>query len=305
MNWKDCIAFFILFGLLLVSCSPVSDLETQGWPDNNDIATMISLTLTQRAERVLRNTPQPGEQVSESQENGEETAVVNPDEMVFWEKIATENASNDREVNEDLNESPDQDLSDGQEVTGTAQFVTATPTLENSGYQQTVVVTLTATEPSEVQVEEENEPTEEVAGIPGFRALVLVEKLIGFGFDCPEFDEQGEGAYKQQCVFGTEDYQLVVTIWGRTAESIDLIETTVFYFGNMDYTDLTSVFFEIIADISYDGAVPEDAKEWVSSKVEVIKSFGDEAFDEFGGVRYYIYALPSGQVFEIGRKQEN
>jgi hypothetical protein len=243
MSWKLFVSLLFVFGLLLASCSAGSNPDESAWPDDDDIATMIALTLTQRAESGLQDTPQPGEQNEANQEIADSTVVAS-----------------------------DQ-ISEGT----------------NSGDNF-----------EEVQAGEGSEQSFVEIGIPGMNALELVERLVGFGFDCPE-PELRAGIYERRCIFETVDYQYAVTVWGKMIETVDLIEAAAFYFGDQDYTDLTSVVFELVGQTPYDGAVPDDAGRWVSSSLAEIQLVGDEALNEFGGVRFYLYALPSAQILEIGQ----
>ena len=93
-------------------------------------------------------------------------------------------------------------------------------------------------------------------------------------------------------------------MWGSTPDTVDLIEAAAFYFGDLDYSNLTSVVFGMIVEIPYDGADPESARAWVEATIPDIQEIGDEALTDFGGVRYYLYAFPSAHVLEIGRLME-
>ena len=268
----------IVSGLFFVSCSSGQSPESQDWPDDDDIATIIALTLTQRAE----DGSQSMDSDTDIRGEADPTLEYNFGDILLEESTVDENRDDEPSITpgEDVNEP------------------SASPT---STEESAIEVSLTPS-PTRERVTEENEQPQDPAGIPGFSAAELVERLNGFGFDCPMPEDPVEGVYNRQCAFATEDYQYIVTFWGRTANSIDLIETTAFYFGSLDYTDLTAVIFEIIAEISYNGADPEQAKEWINDNVDEIQLIGDEAFDEFGGVRYYIYAIPSAQVLEIGSR---
>jgi hypothetical protein len=138
------------------------------------------------------------------------------------------------------------------------------------------------------------------AGLPGLSSTLVAAQVQGYGFNCaqPELNNTNTA---QRCDLTTDEYQLTVTIWGRTAESVDMIEAAAFYYGDAyDYTDLTAVIFGNIAALPYEASVPEQASAWVQQTIPAVQNTGDEAINHFGGVRYYIYALPSIQVLEIG-----
>lgn len=279
---KRLFIILILFGFLFVSCIPGQNPDAQDWPDDDDIATMIALTLTQLSEEGSSVN-----QGGESQEEGEPTLIFN------LEGIFSEEPTMDHEaiivVSETPESSPEQEQGSDEGDPIATVTPPVTPSADPTSTHTVVVVTST------------QEP-QNLAGIPGFDAGELVDSLVGFGFVCSMPEDRIGGSYNRQCDFTTEDYQYVVKVWGQTERSIDLIEASAFYFGSMDYTDLTAVIFGIISEISYENALPQEAKEWVYNKIDVIQIVGDESVDEFGGVRYHIYALPSAQVLEIGRK---
>jgi hypothetical protein len=285
----------LFFGLMLASCSPVPTLDAQDWPDDDDIATWIALTLTQRFEDGQQVTPQPEGQIPVDQTVEGEPGLGDSDDAIF---VGTH-------TQDVLPSRTDESMGNGQAVDETETPINATPT---------DVATLTPvpeetqqllTETPTLRVTDTPIPTEDrapdiIAGIPGFNALDLVERLAGYGFVCPGEVNPSGISHEEMCVFDSEEFRFEVTVWGRGAESIDLVEAAVFYFGDLDYSSFVSVLFEAVAEISYDGSVQDEAKDWVIEKISEIQYIGDEAVDEFGGVRYYIYALLSAQVLEIG-----
>ena len=126
-------------------------------------------------------------------------------------------------------------------------------------------------------------------------------RLEGYGFTCATPEDLNEQVI-WYCDLVTDEYQFSVTSWGATAEAIDLIEAAAFYYGDLDdYSDLTAVLFGQIAEVPYQGSTPDQARNWVEGTIVSVKDAGVEALNAFGGVRYYVYALPSSQVLEIGR----
>ena len=281
MSCKLGAVFLIIFGFLLASCSSAPELDAQEWPDDNDIATMIALTLTQRVKDGQQNTPQPDGQGTGENRTGEGDS---DEDMLLGETMPQDTSTEENE--QPVEETPTVGATETPTVEVTQQSVEETPTVM-------ITETPTATKEEETPVV--------LAGIPGFNALDLVERLVGFGFDCHEPLNPSEEDYQQRCVFDSDEFRFVVTMWGGMADSIDLVEAAALYFGDLDYSSFVSVIFEEVAEISYDGSTPDEAKDWVIGKVAEIKLIGDEAVDEFGGVRYYMYALPSTQVLEIGR----
>lgn len=144
---------------------------------------------------------------------------------------------------------------------------------------------------------------EGVAGIPELDVVFLLEGLVEFGFDCAA-SESRDDVFARACNFETAEYQFSVTLWGKSPDTVDLIEAVALYFGDEDYSSLTSIVFEKIAETPYEDAEPDAARTWVQATLPGILAIGDEAATTFGGVRYYLYAFPSSQVLEIGGLQE-
>ncbi|MEI7990051.1 MAG: hypothetical protein WCI88_13525 [Chloroflexota bacterium] len=143
-----------------------------------------------------------------------------------------------------------------------------------------------------------------LASLPGLSPSEVVSLIEGYGFDCtlPELNNKRTTQY---CDLTTDEYQFTVSIWGKTAESVDLIEAVAFYYGELeDYSDLTAVIFGNIGGLSYQNSVTQKAKTWVQETIPSVQNSGDEAINIFGGVHYYIYAMPSIQVLEIGKLQK-
>jgi hypothetical protein len=138
-------------------------------------------------------------------------------------------------------------------------------------------------------------------GVPGLDPLDLIQQLEDYGFVCsPPNPVKTNVAWR--CDFVSADFTLLVTIWGKTAAMVDLIEAAAFYYGDLsDYSDLTAAVFGLIARSPYEGSTPDEAQMWAEQSIASVHESGDEAADVFGGVRYYVYALPSVQVMEIGR----
>jgi hypothetical protein len=133
--------------------------------------------------------------------------------------------------------------------------------------------------------------------------LYIVDRLQGYGFSCAQ-EQIESGKFVWHCKYETPEYQFSVNIWGDSPETVDLVEAIAFYYGDLaDYSDLTSVIFGLIAEAPYAGATPENARQWVEQAIPGMQMVGDEALTSFAGVRYYIYALPSSHVLEIGSLQ--
>jgi hypothetical protein len=263
MSGKLCVGLVLILGFFFSSCSPGGGPAGTDWPGENDIATMISITLTHLADVQLQSTPQPADQ-----------GLGNQGSQDLGSGVAQEAENQVAESAEewDLPQDSPENARDGQ-AQGSSQG--------DSGEERSVVP----------------------AGIPGFNAKELVVRLAEFGFECPESQDQ-VAPLQWECVFETEDFRFEISIWGSSIDEIDLVEATAFYFGDLDYTGLTAVIFERVAEMSYENAQPGEAKGWVSVNLAQVLQIGDEAVTDFGGVRYSLYALPSMQVLEIGQQTE-
>lgn len=182
-------------------------------------------------------------------------------------------------------------------------------TLEQSsktGQVQQTVPTLNPTKApvQGVKVESTQSGGSYQASLPGLSPILVISQIEGYGFVCT-LPELNNGRTTQYCDLTTDDYQFTVTIWGQTAESVDLIEAVAFYYGALeDYSGLTAVIFGNIAGLTYQGSLPAQAKAWVLQTIPSVQAAGDEGVNTFGGVHYYIYAMPSIQVLEIGHLQK-
>lgn len=179
---------------------------------------------------------------------------------------------------------------------------------------------LIATAVSEIQAEQakaqptqekvqpvQSEPTQSTQpevtytpSIPGLHPLDLTFRLESYGFTCATPALINERV-TWRCDHVTDEYQFTVTAWGANTEVVDLIEAAAFYYGDLVYSDLTAVVFGQIAEVPYQGSASDLARDWVEGVIRTLQNSGEEALNNFGSVRYYVYAIPSAQVLEIGR----
>jgi hypothetical protein len=267
---KIKLLFLLLTAFSLVACASSPEVD---YPDDQDIATIVAQTLTQQAVEGMEGTPAP--------EGGESTQPGAGDQA---QPPAGEPGG------ERADPGPESPPEGGTGEAETSNQGAADDPTSTSGED-------TSQETSETP----SQPAGEVAdpGIPGLPLWMLWERLTGYGFNCFEPQVQ-EGEYLSECSYETTDYQFNVMIWGRLPDTVDLVEAAAFYYGELDYADLTSAVFELLAEIPYGGAVPEAAGEWVGENMPGINVVGDEAASVFGGVRFYLYAFPSSHVLEIG-----
>ena len=129
--------------------------------------------------------------------------------------------------------------------------------------------------------------------------VALAEQLVNIGFECSQ-PHILEGQIILGCSYETTDFLYTVSIRGSQPDTVDLIEAVAIYFGELDYTELTSIIFEIIGKTAYAGEVPEVAGEWIIETLPEIQVLGDESTQLFGGVRYHLFYFPGAHVLEIG-----
>ena len=249
----------LLLSFTLVSCSKSPMVTEIDYPDEEDLGTLIAKTLTQIAA-----------------DNPEATQVP---------------TDTPQPVEQDSTGPP------------TAQFFTLTPTEQSPAHTLTKALTeAVSTGESPLQPTALTDPTEEsfpLIGVPGLDRGVVLEQMIGIGFECSQPYAQDD-MILNECKYGTSDFLYTISIWGGSADAVDLIEAVGFYFGDLDYTELTSIIFELLVVSSNLGAESGEAGRWIIDTLPDIQQVGDESIQYFGGVRYYLYAFPSAHVLEIG-----
>jgi hypothetical protein len=280
--------YLFLASVLLAACSLSPEPDTAAGSDGALVRTIVPQTLSQQANAQPDDTPQPAQQeaVDEAPGDGALGGNVSGGDVlggnvsggdVSGGDVLGGNVSGDDVSGDDVSAG---DVS-GSDVSG--------DDVSGDGASGDDAVPPDPVDPNQ--------------GIPGLNASDLVDRLFEFGFDCSAPEIQGEH-HIRYCNFETSEYQFSVTIWGSTPDTVDLIEAAAFYFGDLDYSGLTSIVFEMIAEVPYDGADPESAGAWLEATIPEIQNIGDEALTDFGGVRYYLYAFPSAHMFEIGRLLE-
>jgi len=137
--------------------------------------------------------------------------------------------------------------------------------------------------------------------IPGLDPIDVIYLADDYGFECnsPEFKEEH---LIWSCFLELDESQYQVKLWGRTLETVDMIEVAAFYYDLdvTDYSDLSSLLFGEIARIPFSGSIALEAEKWVSDAILLLQSVGEERVNTFQGVRYYLYTLPSMHVMEVG-----
>ena len=139
---------------------------------------------------------------------------------------------------------------------------------------------------------------EATALLPGLMPADVTVNLEQRGFTCGTVD-QGQLYYIRSCDLDTADYSLHVEIYGRELLSVDFIDSTVLQYTSPDY-EFAASFLGFMATMPYDGAVQQEARNWVETTVLTIKGQGDMAERAFAGVTYRLKGISTAITLEMG-----
>lgn len=114
------------------------------------------------------------------------------------------------------------------------------------------------TEPATV----ESEPV-----IPGIAAVDVYMNLENQGFDCEGPDPFGE-LLSWDCVLVDGTTEFSARIYGISSTAIQAISATVREEGEAPSSANAGEFFGFLATLAYDGAEPEQAREWVTQNID-------------------------------------
>ena len=145
------------------------------------------------------------------------------------------------------------------------------------------------------------EPTateESTALLPGLKPADVTGKLKQRGFTCDSV-EQVIPHYVTTCKKDSVDYSMRVDIWGRKEIAVDWIESSVLQFANPD-KEFAASFLGFMATMPYDGAVQEEAQNWVETTLPSLTGQGDGREKVFAGVKYSLYGIPAGFHLVMG-----
>ena len=181
-----------------------------------------------------------------------------------------------------------------------AIFSPATPTPEVT---KTTVATIAPTETNVPTMAPSTTPqptaTEEsTALLPGLMAANVAVILEQRGFTCDAL-EQVQIYYDRTCTKESVDHKLLVEIYGREAFAVDWIQSSVLQFANPD-TEFAASFLGFMASMPYDGAVQEEARNWVETTLPSLTGKGDVREKVFAGVKYRLSGKPTAFILEMG-----
>src|SRR5262245_45341029 len=118
------------------------------------------------------------------------------------------------------------------------------------------------------------------------------------GFTCDAMEEMLP-YYLTTCRKGTVDYSLKVDIWGREVLAVDVIQSTVLQFANQD-NEFAASFLGDMATMPHDGAVQEEARNWVETTLPSLTGQSDVREKVCAGVKYRLSGIPTAFSLEIG-----
>ena len=139
---------------------------------------------------------------------------------------------------------------------------------------------------------------ETVALLPGLMPADVTVNLEQRGFTCGS-PEHGELYYLRTCTQDSIDYSLYVEIYGREPFSVDMIDSSALQFANPT-TEFAAEFLGFMATMPYDGAVQQEARNWVETTVPLLKGQGDIREKTFSGVTYRLFGIPTAYTLEMG-----
>ena len=183
----------------------------------------------------------------------------------------------------------------------------ATPTPETKGANSVVISTFTAA-PTNLPIPEATltsppaeTPNSTVIGqLSGLSPVNVTVNLEQQKFTCTQV-KKGVMYYERTCLKGLPSTALFqVVISGREPFIVDFIEASVRQSENPD-TKIVTEFLSFMGSMSYDGATPEDARQWVENTIPTLSGKPDEAQEAvFGGVKYVLSGPPMVLTLEMG-----
>jgi len=189
-------------------------------------------------------------------------------------------------------------------LTSCAAPAQATPTQAGNSI---VIATFTAA-PTISQIPQETlaptlaeTPDSKVSGqLPGVSPVNVTVNLEQQKFTCTQV-KKGAAYYERTCLKGLPSTVLFqVVISGREPFIVDFIKASVRQNENPD-NKIASEFLSFMGTMSYDGAIPEDAKAWVETTIPTLSANPDDAQEAvFGGVKYVLSGPPRALTLEMG-----
>jgi hypothetical protein len=180
-----------------------------------------------------------------------------------------------------------------------------TPT---QGANSIVISTFTAAPPDSPMPSEsltstiEPTPDSKVTGqLPGLSPVNVTVNLEQQNFTCTQV-KKGVVYYERTCLRGLPSTVLFqVVISGREPFIVDFIKASVRQNENPD-NKIATEFLSFMAAMPYEGATPEDARQWVENTIPTLSGKPEDAQEAvFGGVKYVLSGPPTALTLEMGQ----
>ncbi len=134
--------------------------------------------------------------------------------------------------------------------------------------------------------------------LPGLQPADIKVNLEQRDFSCSSAEE-GELYFSWTCRREDSDYGMLVVFYGRTLNSVDLLESSIFQYGEPS-DELAAAFLGYMATMPYDGVDPDAARAWVEDTLPTIAGQGDGRTTTLSGVTYHLYGAGSTWILEMG-----
>lgn len=134
--------------------------------------------------------------------------------------------------------------------------------------------------------------------IPGLHPHDVTVNLEQRGFTCSSAD-QGALYFTWTCNWQEGQADATVLIYGRTLQTVDLVDSTVMQSGSPT-EDIPLQILGFIATLPFDNADPANARAWVENEFPKLRGIGDAHETQFGGVKFRLYGIPTARTLELG-----
>lgn len=129
--------------------------------------------------------------------------------------------------------------------------------------------------------------------IPGLLPVDVYGNLTNKGF-IKTGPTQIDDMVEWQLVSKSTDHEFTVEIFGRSASTVHKVNALVINFGTQNTDVLARDFLAYVATLQYDGASPNDAKQWVVDNVS------QNAATTIGSVTFEMFAnTPRARILSI------
>src|SRR3989338_5890476 len=127
---------------------------------------------------------------------------------------------------------------------------------------------------------EEQTDTADKKYLPGLTTADVTLNFKDQGFTCSDM-QQGKIGVTWTCKQETPDHEYTVITFGDGPLEILFVQANALNYGSRDTNEVSSEFIGYVASLSFDGASPSEAKNWVQSnlgKNNVETKYGEVTF---------------------------